>query len=51
MKKLYGCSGLFTSFLKSISDSRTEDGCIALFFIAVFHNFGVRVIIKLFVFL
>ena len=32
------CSSLSTSFLKSISGSRSKDGCDALFFIAIFRN-------------
>ena len=48
------CSSLSTSLLKSISRSQNEDGCDALFFIAIFRNRGVRVIIEssvIFVFL
>ena len=48
------CSNLSTSFWKSISGSRIEDICDALFFIAFFLSCGVRVIIKtsvIFVFL
>ena len=40
------CSSLSTSFLKSKSGSRIEEGCDALFLIAIFLNWGVRVIIK-----
>ena len=43
------CSILSTSFLKSISGSQIEDGCDALFSIAIFRNCGFRVIIKIFV--
>ena len=43
------CTCLSTSFQKSISGSPNEDGCDALFFIAVFRNCGVRVILKIFV--
>ena len=41
------CSNLSTSFLKSKSGSRIDEGCDALFFIAIFLNWGVRVIIKI----
>ena len=41
------CSSLSTSFLKSISGSRIEDGCDALFLIAIFRICGVSVIIKI----
>ena len=41
------CSSLSTSFLKSKSGSRIEEGCDALFFIAIFLNCGVKVIIKI----
>ena len=41
------CCSLSTSFVKSISGSRIEDGCNALFFIAIFRNCRVRVIIKM----
>ena len=41
------CSNLSTTFLKSKSGSRIDEGCDALFFIAVFPNLGVRVIIKI----
>ena len=41
------CSGLSTSFLKSKSGSRIEEGCDALFFLAIFCNCGVRVIKKI----
>ena len=44
-------SGVSTSFLKSTSGSRIEDGCDALFFIAIFGNCCFRVIIKVSVFL
>ena len=40
------CFCLSTSFRKFLSDSRNENGCYALFFIDIFLNFGVRVIIK-----
>ena len=40
------CSNFSTSFRKSISGSRIEDGCDALFFIAIFRSCGVRVIIN-----
>ena len=40
------CSNLSTKFRKSISRSRVEDGCDALFFFAIFRSCGVRVIIK-----
>ena len=41
------CSSLITSFLKSISGSRIEDGCDVLSFLSLFfRNCGVRVIIK-----
>ena len=36
-----------TSFRKFISDSRIDDGCDALFFIAILRIFGIRVIIKI----
>ena len=48
------CSSLSTSFLKSNFGSRIEEGCDALFLIAIFLNWGVRVISKssfIFVFL
>ena len=32
------CSSLSTNFLKAISGFRIEDGCDALFFIAIFCN-------------
>ena len=32
------CSSLSTSFLKSKFGSRIEEGCDALFFIAIFRN-------------
>ena len=32
------CSSLSTSFLKSKSGSRIEEGCDALFLIAIFRN-------------
>ena len=32
------CSSLSTNFLKSKSGSRIEEGCDALFFIAIFRN-------------
>ena len=41
------CSSLFTSFLKSKSGSRIEEGSDALFFIAIFRNRDVRVIIRI----
>ena len=41
------CSSLSTSFQKSMSGSRIDDGCDALFSIAIFHNCGVRFIIKI----
>ena len=41
------CSDLSTSFLKSKSGSRIDEGCDALFFIAIFLNWGVRVIPKI----
>ena len=41
------CSNLSTSFLKSKSGSRIEEGWDALFFIAIFLNCGVKVIIKI----
>ena len=40
------CSNLSTSFLKSKSGSRIDEGCDAPFFIAIFLNWGVRVIIR-----
>ena len=40
------CSCLSTSFQKSISESRIDDGCDILFFIATVRSCGVRVIIK-----
>ena len=43
------CSCLSTSFRKSISGSRNEDGCDALFFIAIFRNCGESVIVTIFV--
>ena len=44
------CSNLSTSSLKSKSGSQINEGCDALFFIAIFLNWGVRVIIKISVF-
>ena len=41
------CSSLSTSFRKSKSGSRIEEGWDALFFIAIFLNCGVKVIIKI----
>ena len=41
------CSNLSTSFRKSKSGSRIEEGWDALFFIAIFLNCGVKVIIKI----
>ena len=41
------CSYLTTSFRYSISSSRIEDGCEALFFIASFRSCDVEVIIKI----
>ena len=41
------CSNLSTSFLKSKSGSRIDEGCDALFLVAIFLNWGVRVIIKI----
>ena len=41
------CSSLSTSFLKSKSGSRIEEGFDALFFTAIFRNWGVRVIIRI----
>ena len=41
------CSNLSTSFLKSKSGSQIDEGCDALFLIAIFLNWGVRVIIKI----
>ena len=41
------CSNLSTSFLKSKSGSRIDEGCDAPFLIAIFLNWGVRVIIKI----
>ena len=41
------CSSLSSNFLKSKSGSRIEEGWDALFFIAVFCNWCVRVIIKI----
>ena len=35
------CFNLSTSFLKSKSGSRIDEGCDALFFIAIFLNWGV----------
>ena len=40
------CSSLSTSFLNPKSDSRIEEGCDAVFLIAIFLNWSVRVIIK-----
>ena len=44
------CSSLSTSFRKSMSGSRIEDGCDALFLIAFFRSCGVKNIIKTSVF-
>ena len=41
------CSNLSTSFLKPESGSPIDEGCDAFFFIAIFFNCGVRVIIKI----
>ena len=41
-------SRLFTSLLKSKSGSRIEEGRDAFFFIAIFRNWGIRVIIRIF---
>ena len=41
------CSSLSTSFRKSISGSRIEDGCDGLFFIAIFRHCGARSTIKI----
>ena len=41
------CSSLSTSFLKSKSGSRIEEGCDDLFLIAIFRNWGVRVIVRI----
>ena len=41
------CSNLSSSFLKSKSGSRNDEGWDALFSIAFFLNWGVRVIIKI----
>ena len=41
------CSSLSTSFLKSKFGSRIDEGCDALFLVAFFLNWGVRVIIKI----
>ena len=40
------CSNLSTTFRKSISGSRIDDGCDALFFTAVLPSCGVKVILK-----
>ena len=39
------CSSLSTSFQKSVSGSRFEDGCDALFFIATFCNCGFVIVV------
>ena len=41
------CSNFSISFLKSKSGSRIEEGCDALFSIALFLNRGVEVIVKI----
>ena len=41
------CSNLSTSFLKCKSGSRIDEGCDALFFIAIFLNWSVRDISKI----
>ena len=44
------CPNLSTHFLKPKSGSRIEEGCDALFLIAIFLNWGVTVNIKISVF-
>ena len=43
---ILACSNLSTRLLKSTWGSRTNDGLDALFFLATFLNFGVKVIIR-----
>ena len=38
---ILACSNLSTSFRKSISGSRIEDGCFTLLVIAIFQIYGV----------
>ena len=44
---IFARSSLSTSFLKSKSSSRIEEGCDALFFIAIFRNWGVKFVMKI----
>ena len=41
------CSNMSISFLKTKSGSRIDEVCDALFFIAFFLNWGVRIFIKI----
>ena len=43
---IFARSKLFTTFLKSVSGLRIHKGCDAFFLIAIFLNYGVKVIIK-----